>query len=99
MMAIRNVQRISQICDGLKHIVRQLRMLSHELLLFICELFGFKEDVIWYAHFSYVMQEGAAPDQNKLLFAQPHFASQLQSQVCHALGMAFRLPVAQIERT
>ncbi len=56
------------------------------------------QNVIGNAHFSNVMQERAAFDQEHPLLAQPHFARQIQCHFGDALGVPLRLPVAHVER-
>ena len=97
-MGIGNFQRGTQIDDGRKQLQRVRWVLLHDHPFFVRKRAGLEQNRVGNAHFSDVVEQGAAPNLHQFGVGQSHVFRQTQRFGGDALAVPFGFFVAQIER-
>ena len=98
VVAVGDVERPLQVGDRLEHLPGVGGMHVHERPLVVGQRVGLEQDAVGDAHLADIMQQRPAPDLDQLPGPDAHPFRQPDGHPGHALGVALRLLVAQVER-
>ena len=97
MMAVGNVQRLSQVMDGSEHLVGKAWVLLHNHPFFVGQWAGFEQNPVRNTHLADIMQQGSPADLHQFCIAKVEEARKFHHHPGYSQGMPFGLFVAQVE--